>query len=63
MQVLSGDPTAKDMGLKGNDVFDPEKSAAAAAKYLSMLLKMNGGDLDKALASYNWGSAMFRNTD
>ncbi|HEN3243053.1 TPA: lytic transglycosylase domain-containing protein, partial [Yersinia enterocolitica] len=48
-------PTAKDMGLKGNDVFDPEKSAAAAAKYLSMLLKMNGGDLDKALASYNWG--------
>ncbi|EMR8965827.1 transglycosylase SLT domain-containing protein [Yersinia enterocolitica] len=49
------DPTAKDMGLKGNDVFDPEKSAAAAAKYLSMLLKMNGGDLDKALASYNWG--------
>ncbi|EOY1421751.1 transglycosylase SLT domain-containing protein [Yersinia enterocolitica] len=49
------DPTARDMGLKGNDVFDPEKSAAAAAKYLSMLLKMNGGDLDKALASYNWG--------
>ncbi|EKN4704244.1 transglycosylase SLT domain-containing protein [Yersinia ruckeri] len=49
------DPTAKDMGLKGNDVFDPEKSADAAAKYLSMLLKMNGGDLDKALASYNWG--------
>ncbi|MGH1604156.1 transglycosylase SLT domain-containing protein [Yersinia proxima] len=49
------DPTAKDIGLKGNDVFDPEKSAAAAAKYLSMLLKMNGGDLDKALASYNWG--------
>lgn len=49
------DATAKDMGLKGNDVFDPEKSAAAAAKYLSMLLKMNGGDLDKALASYNWG--------
>ncbi|WP_235895437.1 lytic transglycosylase domain-containing protein [Yersinia rochesterensis] len=49
------DPTAKDMGLKGNDVFDPEKSAAAAAKYLNMLLKMNGGDLDKALASYNWG--------
>ncbi|WP_404704976.1 transglycosylase SLT domain-containing protein [Yersinia vastinensis] len=49
------DGTAKDMGLKGNDVFDPEKSAAAAAKYLNMLLKMNGGDLDKALASYNWG--------
>ncbi|HFI1945782.1 TPA: transglycosylase SLT domain-containing protein [Yersinia enterocolitica] len=49
------DGTARDLGLNGNDVFDPEKSAAAAAKYLSMLLKMNGGDLDKALASYNWG--------
>lgn len=47
--------TARDMGLRGNDVFDPEKSAAAAAKYLSQLLKMNGGDLEKALASYNWG--------
>lgn len=47
--------TARDMGLRGNDVFDPEKSAAAAAKYLSQLLKMNGGDLEKTLASYNWG--------
>lgn len=49
------DGTAKDMGLRGNDVFDPEKSAQAAAKYLSSLLKQNGGDLSKALASYNWG--------
>jgi hypothetical protein len=45
--------TAKDMGLA--NVFDPNKSAHAAAKYLSQLLKMNGGDLSKALASYNWG--------
>ncbi|VEB99932.1 Membrane-bound lytic murein transglycosylase D precursor [Cedecea lapagei] len=49
------DGTAKDMGLKGNDVFDPMKSAEAAAKYLSQLLRQNGGDLNKALASYNWG--------
>ncbi|WP_145547104.1 transglycosylase SLT domain-containing protein [Yersinia intermedia] len=49
------DPTARDMGLKDGEEFDPEKSAAAAAKYLGMLLKMNGGDLDKTLASYNWG--------
>lgn len=47
--------TAKDMGLHGNDVFDPEKSAVAAAKYLAQLMRMNGGDLDKTLASYNWG--------
>ncbi|MGJ3536490.1 transglycosylase SLT domain-containing protein [Citrobacter portucalensis] len=49
------DGTARDMGLRGNDVFDPEKSARAAAKYLSQLLRQNGGDLSKALASYNWG--------
>ncbi|KAB8305806.1 lytic transglycosylase domain-containing protein [Rouxiella chamberiensis] len=49
------DPTARDMGLSGNDVFDPVKSAQAAAKYLSQLMKMNGGDLEKTLASYNWG--------
>lgn len=47
--------TALDMGLRGNDVFDPVKSAEAAARYLSMLLQKNGGDLNKALASYNWG--------
>ncbi|HBV3741572.1 TPA: lytic transglycosylase domain-containing protein [Klebsiella pneumoniae] len=47
--------TARDMGLRGNDVFDPVKSAEAAARYLSMLLQKNGGDLGKALASYNWG--------
>lgn len=49
------DGTAKEMGLSGNDVFDPVKSAQAAAKYLSQLMKMNGGDLEKTLASYNWG--------
>lgn len=49
------DGTAKDMGLRGNDVFDPAKSAQAAAKYLSQLLQKNGGDLNKTLASYNWG--------
>nr|WP_320394834.1 lytic transglycosylase domain-containing protein [Enterobacter sp. 170250] len=49
------DGTARDMGLRGNDVFDPMKSAEAAAKYLNQLLKQNGGDLSKTLASYNWG--------
>ena len=47
--------TAKDLGLKGNDTFDPMKSADAAARYLSQLLRRSGGDLSKALASYNWG--------
>lgn len=37
------------------DVSDPYSSADGAAKYYSTLLKMNNGDLDKALAGYNWG--------
>lgn len=49
------DSTARGLGLQGNDAFDPEKSAQAAAKYLSQLLQQNGGNLEKALASYNWG--------
>lgn len=47
--------TAKDFGLVGDDVFDLEKSAHAAARYMSQLLKMFDGDLGKALAAYNWG--------
>ncbi|MDE9136959.1 lytic transglycosylase domain-containing protein, partial [Klebsiella pneumoniae] len=47
--------TAKDMGLKGRDVYDPHKSAEAAAKYLRWLMDATGGDLGKTLASYNWG--------
>lgn len=55
------DGTAGDLGLKGGDVFDPEKSANAAAKYLSQLLKSSGGDLVKALAAYNWGIGNVQN--
>lgn len=47
--------TAKGLGLSGNDVFDPQKSAQAAAKYLSQLLKHYHGNLQKTLAAYNWG--------
>lgn len=49
------DGTARDLGLKGMDVYDPHKSANAAARYLRYLLDATGGDLEKALASYNWG--------
>ncbi|MCK0552642.1 lytic transglycosylase domain-containing protein [Pantoea ananatis] len=52
-QLMPG--TGRDMGLGRGEAFDPIKSAQAAAKYLSHLLKANGGDLTKALASYNWG--------
>ncbi|WP_432413873.1 transglycosylase SLT domain-containing protein [Pantoea allii] len=52
-QLMPG--TGRDMGLGRGEAFDPMKAAQAAAKYLSQLLKANGGDLTKALASYNWG--------
>lgn len=58
-QLMDG--TAGDLGLKGGDVFNPEKSATAAAKYLSQLLKSSGGDLVKALAAYNWGIGNVQN--
>lgn len=52
-QLMPG--TGRDMGLARGEAFDPMKAAQAAAKYLSQLLKASGGDLTKALASYNWG--------
>lgn len=45
--------TAEQYGLKDpNDLYE---SANAAARMYSDLLKQNGGDLDRALAGYNWG--------
>lgn len=52
-QLMDG--TARDLGLTGSEVFDPVKSAYAAARYLAQLLKMNGGNIEKTLAAYNWG--------
>ncbi len=43
------DGTARDLGLKGMDVYDPHKSADAAARYLRYLLDATGGDLKKLL--------------
>lgn len=47
--------TAPEYGLVGTDVFDPYKSAQAAAKMSAGLLKKYHGDPQKALAAYNWG--------
>jgi hypothetical protein len=44
--------TAKQYGVRVNDL---NSEAEGAAKMLSDLLKMTGGDLNKALAGYNWG--------
>lgn len=45
--------TAKQYGL--SDPGDLQQSATAAARMYSDLLRANGGDLDRALAAYNWG--------
>ncbi len=45
--------TAKQYGLE--DPNDLQQSATAAARMYSDLLKANGGDLERALAGYNWG--------
>lgn len=47
------DATAKEMGL--DDPNDLTKSAQKAAEYMAKLLKRYGGDMQKALAAYNWG--------
>ncbi|MEQ9910992.1 transglycosylase SLT domain-containing protein [Pectobacterium polaris] len=51
--------TARDMGLRVDSQVDerlnPEKSRAAAASYISKLLKKYNGNLDDALMAYNWG--------
>lgn len=44
--------TAKAYGVNTNDL---ASSAEGAAKMYADLLKAHNGDLDKALASYNWG--------
>lgn len=45
--------TAKSYGV---DATDPKSSAVGARRMLEDLWQQQGGDLDKVLASYNWGS-------
>lgn len=54
------DGTARDLGLKGMDVYDPHKSADAAARYLRYLLDATGGDLEKLLPPITGGSETSR---
>ncbi|MGC6386576.1 lytic transglycosylase domain-containing protein [Ewingella sp. S1.OA.A_B6] len=48
--------TGQQYGLKDRaDRMDTDKSAEAAAHYLSDLLTQFGGDMKKTIAAYNWG--------
>ena len=51
MQLMPG--TAAELGVE--DSFDPQQNLMGGSRYLKGLLKKYDGDLDHALAAYNWG--------
>jgi soluble lytic murein transglycosylase-like protein len=51
MQLMPN--TAREMGVK--DSFDPLENIWGGARYLKRMLDRHGGNIRKALASYNWG--------
>lgn len=50
--ITRNDPTA--------NPYNPEHSIKYGAQYLSQMVKNNNGDIDKALAAYNWGPGNVR---
>ncbi len=51
MQLMPA--TAEELGV--NRPFDPEQNVMGGTRYLRQLLDRYEGDLDHALAAYNWG--------
>lgn len=45
--------TARELGVE--DSFDPQQNLLGGSRYLKQLLDKYAGDLDHALAAYNWG--------
>lgn len=51
MQLMPA--TARGLGV--SDSFDPEQNVMAGTRFLKDMLQRYGGNVDEALAAYNWG--------
>jgi soluble lytic murein transglycosylase-like protein len=55
MQLMPA--TARELGVK--DPFNPVENIWAGARYLKKILDRHSGNINNALASYNWGPGNF----